>query len=559
MQIVELKVHNFRSLSDCTLHLGDYSLLIGANNSGKTNLMDAIRVFYEKGIKFEENRDFPKFPTDDDESWIEIEFQLTKEENDNLKEDYHRPKGRLRVKKFLKTEVKGSDGKAKLGIYGYVGEELADEHFYGAKNVQQGKLGEIIFIPAASKLDEHTKLSGPSALRELVNEILKKLVKSSEAFSKLTVNFESFVDDFKIEETDEQRSLAGLEKDINEDIQDWDAEFSLLINPINETDIVKNLISVKITDTVLDEKLDADAFGQGFQRHLIFTLIRTAAKYQSVAPPSSKKEFSPDLTMLLFEEPEAYLHPTQQDVMCRSLRTIGMLEGSQVLVSSHSSNFVSQNSNDLPSIIRIGRNEGISGFGQLTEELLASIFEENLKINELVKGTKYEAHADDWKEDMETLKYFLWLNPERCGLFFADQVLCVEGPTERVLINYLFDCGEIEMPKGGVFVLECMGKFNIHRFMNLLGPLKIWHSVLLDDDGNEPPHDKIQSLIEDSKNPYTRKIELIPQNLETFLEIGPAGKPHRKPQHLMLQLKEEKIETAKLEAFKDLVKQVINF
>jgi len=520
--------------------------------------MDAIQVFYEKGKKYEESRDFPKIQTDDDESWMEIEFELTDEERDNLKEDYHRPGNRLRVKKFFKTKEKGADGKLKLGIYGYVGEKLADELFYGAKNVQQGKLGEIIFIPAASRLDDHTKLSGPSALRELVNEILKKLVKSSSAFSSLTKNFESFAQDFKSEETEDEKSIVGLEKDINEGIKDWDAEFSLMINPVNEADIVKNLISIKITDTSFGEKFDTDAFGQGFQRHLIFTLIRTAAKYQPMATSSSKKEFLPNFTMLLFEEPEAYLHPTQQDVMCRSLRTIGRNDGQQVFVSSHSSNFVSQNTNDLPSVIRIGRTDGQSEFGQIKEGYLGPLFSENQKINEIVKGTKDEAHADDLKEDMEAIKYFLWLNPERCGMFFADHVLLVEGPTERIFINYLFDNGDLEMPKGGVFVLDCMGKFNIHRFMNLLGPLKIPHSVMFDDDGNKPPHEKIKDLIEKSRNAYTRGIELVPQDIEAFLGIAPAAKKHRKPQHLMLQTKEDKIDKNKIDAFMDIIRQLIN-
>ena len=85
-----------------------------------------------------------------------------------------------------------------------------------------GKLGDIIYIPAVSKLDEHTKLTGPSALRELLNDILKKLVKSSSAFSKLTFEFETFSDNIKAETTEDEKSLAGLEHDITENIKEWD-------------------------------------------------------------------------------------------------------------------------------------------------------------------------------------------------------------------------------------------------------------------------------------------------------------------------------------------------
>lgn len=333
MQLIKITIHNFRSIATGTFNVGDYSLLIGANNSGKSNIMDALRIFYEKGIKFEESRDFPKFETDDDESWIEIEYILDNDEYKNLKEEYKQPNNSLKVRKYFLTNQKDSKGKHKLGIYAYIQNSISDEHFYGAKNVQQGKLGEIIYIPAVSKLDEHTKLSGPSALRELLNDIVKKLVKSSVAFKNLTGQFETFTAEFKTEETDDNKSLSGLETEINAYIQDWEVEFELDISPVNEVDIIKNLVSYKIIDSVLDERFEAGQFGQGFQRHLIFTLIQMSAKYQTTAHPSDKKEFSPNMTLLLFEEPEAFLHPTQQSILCHSLKGIATQEGNQVLLS----------------------------------------------------------------------------------------------------------------------------------------------------------------------------------------------------------------------------------
>ena len=214
MQISNVIIHNFRSIAHCIFSLGDYSLMVGANNSGKSNVMDALRIFYEKGLKYERNRDLPKFDTEENnESWIEIEYSLSDNEYDSLKDEWKQPDRRLKVRKYFQTQEQGSDGKTKLGIYAYNQDgQIADGLFYGAKNIQQGKLGDIIYIPAVSKLDEHTKLSGPSALRELLNDILKKLVKSSSAFSKLTSEFETFSDNIKAEKTDDEKSLAVLRR-----------------------------------------------------------------------------------------------------------------------------------------------------------------------------------------------------------------------------------------------------------------------------------------------------------------------------------------------------------
>ena len=119
MQITSISIHNFRSIDDCLFHIDDYTLIIGANNAGKSNVMDALRIFYEKEIKYEKQRDFPKFETDDKDCWVEIEYKLTEDEYSNLKEDWKQPDNHLRVRKYLDTTEKGKDGKPKLGIYAY--------------------------------------------------------------------------------------------------------------------------------------------------------------------------------------------------------------------------------------------------------------------------------------------------------------------------------------------------------------------------------------------------------------------------------------------------------
>ena len=214
---------------------------------------------------------------------------------------------------------------------------------------------------------------------------------------------------------------------------------------------------------------------------------------------------------------------------------------------------MSRNADDLPSLIRLAREENFTSIGQLSADDLTDVFADNQQIHDILKGTCYEGEADDLLADMEALKYFLWLGPERCGMFFARQVLLVEGQTERCLVNHLFDSGQLEMPKGGVFVLDCLGKFNMHRFVNILGPLSVYHSVLFDADRGKPPHDKLKKVLLDSRNAFTRKIDFFLTDLEDFLGIPPAGKAHRKPQHVMLKLQQGAIGAERLE---ELVKMV---
>jgi putative ATP-dependent endonuclease of the OLD family len=523
-------------------------LLIGVNNSGKSNLIDAIRVFYEKDLKFEEDRDFPKLFTKDKESWIEIVFQLSNEEITTLKSEYKNSNNTLRVRKYLLTKELDEEKKPKSGIYPYVNGKLENTRFYGVKNVSLGKLGDVIYIPAVSRLDDLTKLTGPSALRDLINTVLKKIMDTSPAYGGLKSAFDAFSDRIKTESTENGHSLHTIEQEISKEINDWGTSFEFYINPITPDDLVKSLIGHRIHDRALDLAQDSKCYGQGFQRHMVFTLIKLSAKYSINPKPTNKTDFSPQLTWLLFEEPEAFLHPSQIDALDENLHTLSLSDGNQVLITTHNPEFVSRNMNELPSLIHLCRKDIQTTFGQISSDKLAEIFFENqTEVQHWLKNPEIQrkTNPEDFMLDMEGIKYALWLDPKRSTAFFANKVLLVEGPTETALLGYLMGIGQIPPVIGGLFILDAIGKFNIHRFMNLFGELKIDHAVLIDNDKNKYP--EVDSSINSARNPFTIGIDQFPEDIEGYLGIPKTGSPHKKPQHIMWYLQNGKIEQKKLD------------
>jgi putative ATP-dependent endonuclease of the OLD family len=547
MRAESIRIHNFRSLADVEVALSPHTLLVGANNAGKSNVIDAIRIFYEKEIKYEAGRDFPKFTTNDQESWIEIAFRPSSEEFQLLKDEYRLPGGTFRVRKYLQSSELDADGKSKSGISAYVGGELSTSRFYGAKNVQQGKFGEVIYVPAVSKLDDHTKLSGPSALRDLINAILKSIVSSSPAYGSLKKAFDVFEGGLKNETTEDGQSLSKLEAEITAEIAEWGTSFELLISPVSPDELVKTLVGHRIQDSALGQPLDSRCYGQGFQRHLIFALIKLAALHSSAITPSARNDFSPRLTWILFEEPEAFLHPSQVDTLDFNLHMISQDVGSQVLISTHNPQFVSKSIEDLPSLARLCRNGSRSGVGQIGPAKLRSMLAANQDNLAAWVANGHRIEADDMQLEMESVKYALWLNPLRCCAFFANRVLLVEGQTEAALLQYMLQKGLIPNPPGGVFFLDTLGKWNIHRFMNLFEALRIPHAVLCDYDNGGAKNAVIHKTIEDSKNKYTLGIEGFDDDIESFLGIPRATRPDRKPQHVMWHLIQESIDKSKLD------------
>jgi len=573
MKLSEIAIHNIRSIKDSKITLSDYSMLVGENNAGKTNILVALRLFYEDGgLKFKKDIDFPKFNTDDNESWVELAFETTNDEQDSLKDEYKSGDNILRVRKYFLSDNKNLVKTNQSNIYSYESGVLSENLFYGAKNISQSKLGKVIYIPAVSKTDETLKLSGPSPFREMVNFVMKRAVLESTTFDGLKSAFDSFNADFKEESTKDGFSINSLIEDVNSEIEQWNVRFGVSVNPIKPEDIVKNLLSHYIEDIGLGGKqINLASFGQGLQRHLIFTLIKLSAKY---AAPSSvkKKDFDPDFTLLLFEEPEAFLHPSQQESLHLSLRSIASHETEQVIISSHSPHFVSRQISQLPGIVRLVKENGITTTHQVTNEKFDNILDGNIGLykrfcdclesdefsDEIKKRIRKDKLGEDEplpaaKLEEEALKYFLWLDSERASMFFAKHVFICEGASEKIYIDFLFNEYWPELRDRHIYLLDALGKFNIHRYMALLTAFGIKHSVLLDSDNDEGIHGIVNSFIEERRTALTCNIYAFRGDFETFLGIDKPKRKDLKPLNIIIKHQNNEIQSERIDELKTIL------
>ena len=107
-------------------------------------------------------------------------------------------------------------------------------------------------------------------------------------------------------------------------------------------------------------------------------------------------------------------------------------------------------------------------------------------------------------------------------MFFANHVLMVEGTAEQALINKMIGEGKNRFSDCGLYVLDSLGKYNIHRFMNLLGALGIAYSVLHDDDLAEQEHKDLNELIPQTRHKdVTLNVTTIPGNIENSRRLMP--------------------------------------
>ncbi|MDH1146378.1 AAA family ATPase [Pseudomonas mosselii] len=550
MKLKRLRVHNFRSVIEADIEIHDYTMLVGANNAGKSNIFGALRAFYDD-IKWSTD-DFPKVGASDDESWVELTFNLRDDEWEGLAEKYKDASTdqKLSVRRYFTSstrEIKNSQS----NIYGIVAGEPEKELFYGAKNIGTAKVGRLIYIPALTTPTEQMKTSGPSPLRDMLNFMFKQLVAGSTAYKALEGAFAALNEEAR----GEQGFLSKISDPINIAISHWGVKFDMGVNPIAPEDITKNLVKHGFVDAMLGDTVFAlERYGHGFQRSFLYELMKLAPTFAE-SKAKEKKGFDSDYTLILFEEPEAFLHPSQQENLSSNLRRLGSGLDQQVFITTHSSTFVGKAADDLCQIVRIRRDSGISTAAQIPRDKLSEVLGEGANLvnalrsfvdnQDIEDGRKVEARrllasSPDGEEvaaQEERFRYQLWLDSERASMFFADRILLVEGATEKALFTYLLARDWSELASHRIAIVDVLGKYNFHRYMALLDEFSVPYGMMLDDDHNKNHHQAInEMLINRASGRCVSPPILLKGCMERFLGTELPGRDDKKPVEILKAL-----------------------
>lgn len=566
MKLRRLCINNFRSIKIADIEVHDYLMVVGANNAGKSNFLAALRAFYED-VKWS-SEDIPKAGDGCDESWVELSYVLDDAEWDGLAEKYkvNADAKLLTVRRYFlsKDRVKANQS----NIYAVIDGVPEKELFYGAKNVGTAKVGRLIYIPAITTVADQMKMSGPSPLRDMLNFLLKRVVSESVAYKAVKSAFGALNEEARGEEG----FLSKISNPINAAIEQWGVRFDMSVNSISPDEITKNLIGHGFADAMLGDGVMAlERYGHGFQRSFLFELIKLASNFSDVKK-NGKKEFDPDFTLILFEEPEAFLHPAQQENMAYHLRLLGAKDGQQVIITSHSPIFVGKVADDLCQIVRIRRESGVSSVRQIPRDQIRDVmgagldFKKCLELyvndpaipsNQKIRANKLLSGATQDEEILhqeESFRYQLWLDSDRASIFFADRVFLVEGAAEKALFGWLWSRDWHDLAAHRIAVVDVLGKYNLHRFIALLEGFGIPYGLMLDDDNDKDHHKVVNQMLRDKVGP-SRLAEPVFLNhcMEIFLNKSLPGSNDRKPIQILRELEASGIAQDKLDELKGLV------
>ena len=247
--------------------------------------------------------------------------------------------------------------------------------------------------------------------------------------------------------------IKDFNKNINRNFKKVFSNLELEIRPKNEeiklVDTLKKNHSVNVKKDWCSREETFLQHGHWIIRQALFNFLAFLKDIWTTE--SAKKEY-----IILFEEPELFLHPRVAYALRKSLYELSANSPYQVLCASHSPMMIDI-SKPKSSLVRVVRNTDDSTF---TYQVWEELFQKD----------------DEHKKMVQMINRF---NSNICEAFYADFVLLVEGDTEAIVFRDLL---ERFFPTKEIYVLNTWSKNNIPFFQEILTHFNIKYIVIHDTD-----------------------------------------------------------------------------
>ena len=474
MKINKIKISGFRSINEAIeIQFTQIAALIGANNTGKSNILSAIyKVLGRDWVtvnNFDESDVYRQEFNKDIE--IEVEFSEPLLYNQYVGIDpIERPKLRFKYTRYKRGDRTGqrrlekscltaSDRPVQILVKKpKAGEQRQYQPLTTIPQDIQESIN-LIYIGIDRSLKYQLPNSRNSLLGSLMNDIDKdfrnpenKIIIKDESGNNQEITrkkrfnqcIEEAISTLRTEEFNElEKSIKenalhqlGFDSEIDSD------KLDIFFHPMTSLDFYKSL---EIWVKEHDYNMNASNLVGGFQNAIVIAILKAFEERRKKG------------AIFLIEEPEMYLHPQMQRSLYKTLRQIG--ESNQVIYITHSSNFVT-----------------IPEFNEI-------VIVKKTNSTKITQSTLEATHR--LKE-----KFRKELDAERNELFFATRILFVEGDTEKLALPEYAIRENMDFDKVGASIIEVGGKRSLVDFIDLALSFDITVGFVYDIDSSDFDKDK---------------------------------------------------------------------
>ena len=455
MKLAKLKIQNFKGLrgnqNEIDFSNSNIIFLLGQNNVGKSTYLRAYEFFRTSSQKSVAE----DFYNQTSENPIIIEGWFIKEDGDENETELL-GKGKEKDPDWIKKWV-GEDGYIKVKKeWKNIGDSFEKFTFSPEQNnwVLNGFGGmESLFTKYTPEPIVISAMEDQNSLEKKVNDLLEKefVKKVKDTYPE---KYESLINGVKELQSliTGSESVENLNVELNKHFQQVFTDLTLKIQASKDENI-KIEDAFKKNHSIIVERQEnqrKETFlqnGHGVIRQALFNFL-TFIKRES---ETNRKQY-----LILFEEPEVFLHPKVAFKLRNSLYELAANIPYQIICATHSPLMIDI-SKSHASLIRVVKS---------TDEITATF-----QVGEDIFG-----RDDEQKERVQMINRF---NPHICEAFYADKVILVEGDTESIVYRDLL---KRFYPNEEIFVLNTGSKNNIPFFQEILTKFQITHFVIHDTD-----------------------------------------------------------------------------
>ncbi len=441
MFLEKLRIQNFRGISDLTLTFNEgLNIILGENNSGKTRIIDALRLCLgykdiDRTIYINEN-DFTAGLPETESIEFSLYFNGNSDEQELFYDIFNPETEYLEIHFKYYIKVKNDRKRIYNKVWGgsFEGQQIPDEIFHELYHIYLDPLRDSgrylrpgrnnILGKFFSKVDsEYDKNEMIQDLNEQINKHrIMSFIKSSK---------EGYIDSH----------LDGM---THSDFP----QFDINLIPEEYDNFVNNFF---ITLPVNGGNLELSQNGLGYNNLIYMSILLGNLR-------DMNDEFM--YTALCVEEPEAHLHPQLQKSFFNYL--MEFLDNDypfQIFMTSHS-----------PILVSHANLESLIILENINDDITAVNWN-NLNLNE--KNKKY------------LTKFFDSVNS---NILFSKKVILVEGSSERILLPFFAKIINLPFEKESIELIETGGNNNIFHYAKLFlndaekEHLKKKCAILVDND-----------------------------------------------------------------------------